>query len=716
MDVTQSHTESLRDLVKAIDQGVIMLPEFQRDFRWEIEQTLILFDSLVRDIFIGTIIYGKPSFGMTLRELDIRPRKGPGSRSKVTTKHYNDQEIKTASQVKNLRIVLDGQQRLTSIYRALKGQDRIYFVVDEAATPGEVKAKELAEFLANFADEENSEAISVSLSDVYQARILDHEPDEKVYELFAKTLLGQRLEVEEPGHFKEARDIYRMTMNKLADLFKAEKMVAYYLLDMSLSKFCLFFERSNSRGILLNFTDILAAKLYHGFNLRKAIEDYETQNGRLNRELVIRAIAYIKGSNQENPSISIDRQTILTDLTADDFITHWDEVCKLYAECLNYLQRQHYIVSAAWIPSENLLLPLMMMRRAVKSFDQLSETQRAFLQFWFWASIFANRYSGSSNEVIIHDSKVLVQIAKNEKISPRTCARLRSRVDAPEDLFSYTKRTAIIYRGSLNLIYFAHQGLKDWNNTQKLASKDIEGHHIYPQAYIRKAGPTLDVAPHEADELVDSVANITLIPKLTNIKIGARSPSDYLGDVFKLNPDIDGCLREHLINPELRTDPTWNTRFLEFMKHRAEAMWKLINQYTNEQIEAMEMAHETSSERSPNEAEPSGLPRMPELISRRLLKVGDLLFVQGHEEKSARLVDENRVEFDGDTIPINTWAQRVTGWRSVNIYREVALLKTGQSLEWLRRHALTVRPPSESTPTAPTTKELVRKTRKNAAT
>lgn len=701
MDVTQSHTESLRDLVKAIDQGVIMLPEFQRDFRWEIEQTLILFDSLVRDIFIGTIIYGKPSFGMTLRALDTRPRKGPGSRAKVATKHYNDQEIKTASQVKNLRIVLDGQQRLTSIYRALKGMDEVFFVVDDFSTAEEVETKELDEIITSFEAEENTEAVSVRLSDVYNARIIGTYNDEKVYGLFEETLLGRRIKSENTAQFKELKEIYRIAMHKLSDLFKAEKMVAYYLLDMSLSKFCLFFERSNSRGILLNFTDILAAKLYHGFNLRQRIEDYESQNGRINRELVIRAIAYIKGSEQENRSISIDRQTILTDLTAEDFITHWDSVCKLYTECMNYLQRQHYIVSPAWIPSENLLLPLMMMRRSVKGFDQLSEVQRAFLQFWFWASIFSNRYSGSSNEVIIQDSKLLEQVARNEKIPHRTCARMRSRVDAPEDLFSFTKRSAIIYRGVLNLIGFAHQGLKDWNNTQKLGSKEIEGHHIYPQAYIRKAGASLDVPPHEAEELVDSVVNITLIPKLTNIKIGARSPSEYLGEVYKLNPELDVCLREHFIDPALRTEPSSNTRFLEFLKLRADAMWKLITQFTNDQIEMMELAHEVKSERNPEAEETSGLPRMPELIARGLLKPGDLLFVQGHDAKTACLVDENRVEFSGDIIPINTWAQRVTGWRSVNIYREVALVKTGQSLDWLRGHALTVRVPNEMPPPVP---------------
>ncbi|MEI8307386.1 MAG: DUF262 domain-containing protein [Chloroflexales bacterium] len=55
MPDTQSETESLLDIVRGIDNRTIMLPEFQRDFRWELEQTYDLFDSLIREIFIGTI-------------------------------------------------------------------------------------------------------------------------------------------------------------------------------------------------------------------------------------------------------------------------------------------------------------------------------------------------------------------------------------------------------------------------------------------------------------------------------------------------------------------------------------------------------------------------------------------------------------------------------------------------------------------------------------
>ena len=119
-------TESIAELCKEIDAGGLVLPEFQRDFVWEEGKTLELFDSLVKDIFIGSIIYGIPSFEITVRDLDNMPRKGKGSRAKLKIKSFGKKEIEDKVQVSGFRLVLDGQQRITSIYRALTdGNDNV---------------------------------------------------------------------------------------------------------------------------------------------------------------------------------------------------------------------------------------------------------------------------------------------------------------------------------------------------------------------------------------------------------------------------------------------------------------------------------------------------------------------------------------------------------------------------------------------------------------
>ena len=79
-DDIREKSESLVEIVKGIDTKRIVFPEFQRDFVWDIDKTLDLFDSLVRNIFIGSIIYGIPSDEIHVREIDNRERKRKGKR------------------------------------------------------------------------------------------------------------------------------------------------------------------------------------------------------------------------------------------------------------------------------------------------------------------------------------------------------------------------------------------------------------------------------------------------------------------------------------------------------------------------------------------------------------------------------------------------------------------------------------------------------------
>jgi hypothetical protein len=595
MNENQSQTESLLDIVRSVRQERLLLPEFQRDFRWEMDQTYDLFDSLIREIFIGTIIYGKPGFGMTLRHIDDRPRKGKGSRAPLRMRHYDKAEIVSKSQTQNLRIILDGQQRITSIYRALTGADNVFFVLRDDLKPEELVERPLEQILGEVAGEESEDAVSVRLADAFRAEA-DSLEDEDLDRLFAASAFGLRLGEDDAERKPYAR-AYRRAVKKLTDLFKKQKLVAFHLLDMTLEKFCLFFERSNSRGIQLNFTDILAAKLYHGFNLRQKIDDFEAQhNLRLNRETIVRTVAYLTAVEKGQP-VTIDKKAILENLEPEDFDRHWDRASLFYKGSIDFLVNQHFVLNRNWLPSENMVIPLMVFLSHVKGFDRIDEARRKFLEFWFWASVFANRYSTSSNEVIIADSHALSQVAQGRRIERRDYfTRLRSLVTDPEDLFIYTKRASATYRGVLNLIGYAIRGLRDWKSTQKIdPDKDLDDHHIYPRAYI-SSGPPLDLEVGEAVQLMDCVVNRTLIPKNLNITIGKRPPQSYLADLKKHNPHLEASLQDHLVPVELVTDPSWNGRFRAFLDIRARAIMGLIERYALEPLKEMEAQHGASQE------------------------------------------------------------------------------------------------------------------------
>jgi hypothetical protein len=581
MDTGQK-TESIKDLCDRISHREIVLPEFQRDFVWDITQTFGLFDSLIRDIFIGSLIYGIPSFAITVREIDTRPRKGPGSRKKLKTTSFSQQEVKDRVKMGGFRLLLDGQQRATSLTRALKGIDEVWIILkNEDEIPAEVKSKApsdraLEQVLVEVSGRQSEDHLSIKISDVYdlfEARVARDREKAAVLasSAYIKTLGLTEKEVESHQVF----ETFLVYSKKVHDLFKGEKLLSYYMLDTDAEKFALFFERSNSRGIQLDFIDILAAKLYSGFNLRKAALKLAEETGlkgeRELQEILVRSIAYAVSGGKE-----IERKYILTRLDADNFNEHWDEMVQRVKRAMNYLSQNHLLLAQAWFPYPNMLIPLTVFVGEIpgQEFSQISAKQSAAIKLWYWSSIFTQRYSTAANTVIIEDALVLAKIARNPNGFDRAFfKRIRPKIDSYEDLAAINKRQNAIYKGFLNFIGYIHGGLRDWKNGDLLSfNMDVDDHHIFPKKYLSNL-------PTEEDaEVTESVLNRALIPKLTNIKIGGECPSAYLGRLEKSNPNLRSSLENHLI-PVAIVEGIFDQNYLGFLQTRGDAFTKAFNEH-----------------------------------------------------------------------------------------------------------------------------------------
>lgn len=572
-------TQSLKQLILDIDDQKIYLPEFQRDFVWEISKTYDLFDSLVKDIFIGAIIYGIPSFDIAIREIDNRKKITKGKkRPALAVKTITKKQIEDMNKIgANFRLVLDGQQRTTSLYRALKGTDEVWFVAkneDEVQNTAFENAK-LEDLLEEIAGEQDSERLSIKLSDVWDIELNDYEEEEIRENFFYKTSYYKTYCDDDGFDVKSEFKKYRNLRKKIADLFKSEKLLSFYLLDMNLEKFVVFFERSNTRGVQLNFIDILAAKLYTGnFNLKEKIKTFEQQNPNCNLvpEIIVRSIAYIKSSSKE-----INRNYILTSLNADDFKEWWDKICKWYKVTFDYLFQNNFIISQDWMPYENMVIPMINFLREIGGdFHQMNPQQKKFIEYWYWNSVFSLRYSGSSNERIIEDSNILIQIAKGKKINSVSFFNKLSKIQilSVEDIYSFEKKANAVYKGILNLINFGKGGLLNWNNDAKLSLNSVlEDHHIFPKNYLKNS-----LMSEAEKDLIDCVANRTLIPKIQNIKISDQTPSEYLSEIKLQNPEIEKSLENHLITKELLKGE-YDKEFSFFLELRANAIFKLVKNH-----------------------------------------------------------------------------------------------------------------------------------------
>ena len=584
-------TQSLENLIKDIDLKKVVLPEFQRDFVWEISKTYDLFDSLVKDIFIGAIIYGIPSFEIAIRDIDNRPKISKGKRRpSLQVTNVTLEEVNKRKRLNNtdFRLVLDGQQRITSIYRALKGVDSVWFVAKSESDLNDISFTdaELEDLLESFGGLQDSQKISIKLSDVWEIdqRNLDDEEAKEQY--FYNTEyyknFSSDLEFNEKNEFKK----YRYLKKKITELFKQEKVLSFYLLDMSLEKFVVFFERSNTKSVQLNFIDILSAKLYTGnFNLKHKILDFQKKysNHLLIPEIIVRTIAYIKSSPKE-----IHRNYILTGLKAEDFILWWDVLCDYYKICIDYLYENNLIISQDWMPYESMLIPLMIYLKELNgSFHKMNQLQKEFLSYWYLNSAFSARYSGSSNERIIEDSNVFTNLAKGKKITSLTFFNKLTKIQilSADDLYSFNKKVNAVYKGVFNLINFHSGGLVDWNNDSKLSlNSELEDHHIFPKAYLDK------ILNNESEkDYIDCVSNRTLVPKKLNIKFGDTKPSAYLSEIQKTNSNFGKTLDNHLIPVEL-LNGDFDTDYEFFLAYRSDKIWEIIKQHIIEPTQKMKDA------------------------------------------------------------------------------------------------------------------------------
>ena len=205
----------------------------------------------------------------------------------------------------------------------------------------------------------------------------------------------------------------------------------------------------------------------------------------------------------------------------------------------------------------------------------------------------------------------------------------------------------------------------------------LEDHHIYPRAYITAAASTFtDISSDRAEQLTDSVANRTLIPKLTNISIGKKAPHDYLKEIEKTNACLAQCLATHLIPLDLLTDADWNTEFSQFLDERAERMFALIEQYTTQQaadIAALHVSDAAEQDAALNRQ------KLADFIAAGKIQVGERVYTKKQPTEFAVIVDGQYVTYKGQKMLINTWGQQMTGWESISIYASVFLARNTDS-------------------------------------
>lgn len=512
-----------------IDEGYIKIPQFQRDFVWDKEQTAKLIDSIIKGFPIGTFIFWK-----TREELRY-------------IRNIGNAKLPPVPKGDAVQYVLDGQQRITSLYAVRKG-----LVITKEGK--EIHYKDLCIDLGADPDQDD---------EVVSAEPLPHARTISVFDLLNVNLsdLMDRFtkpEIQKVEKYKARLEGYDFSTIVIDD----------YPIDVA----CEVFTRINTGGKELTLFEIMVAKTYDHEKKFDLAEKYQqlVDSGENGTEKDLEDAGY-----ETVPAVTvlqcvaacacsqITRSTILK-IPKADFVDNWGAVKDAIFDSVGFTRSALRIPVSRLIPYPAQLIPLTYFFFKNHGNHPTPLQARLLTQYFFWSAL-SNRFSSAVESKIGQDLKRIDKIlagtipeyAKDEEVNLTI-----------DDLRHYWFSTGDGFCKAILCIYayqqpksFASNGLVQLDNSWLKASFSKNYHHFFPRAFLRKQGVE--------DWKANSIINITIVDDYLNKReIGAKPPSQYMKKFQTQNDNLAETMETHLIG-DLTDFGVWNDDYDKFLEKRA---------------------------------------------------------------------------------------------------------------------------------------------------
>ncbi len=549
-----TNPRALKELLTEIHSRSSVLPDFQRDFVWDPGATQELIVSIARNYPAGSL----------LRVRDLH-------------KSFAAREFEGAPKLDGHRhtfLVLDGQQRLTSLYQAFFGVGEHRYFLDlkklldddddfEDAIFHERAKSRRAKNLAEF--EVQAKELILPLSVLEGGAGKFGSWSRKV----ARTHVDkdERLDLEDKLDVIEERwirtiDDYHFPVVTLSDSTPADAL-------------CTIFETLNRTGVKLTVFELLTARFWPQDIRLRALWDQARKDHPVLAEFDVDPYYVLQGIALVAHKVPSCRRGEVLNLTPSDITTWWAKVVAGLAAGLAILRDDCNVMLPKWLPYEPMLLPLAaVLARTVDLKTAQAGANREKLKRWFWCAVFGQAYESGANSQAEKDTAELLAWFNGGE-APETVSSIRF---DPKTLREITPRQRSVYRGLICLMLGAAGGTRDFHTRAVISGKlmteqGIDDHHIFPAAYLeRNLGTPARVR--------DSVVNRTLIDRTTNQMISDRAPSAYLTDIRKTDGfPFEEVLQSHLLPPESDSALLLDD-FERFLAGRQARLWEAIKAAT----------------------------------------------------------------------------------------------------------------------------------------
>ena len=587
---------NLSQLLQEVASGKMQLPEFQRSWTWDDNRIQGIIASLSQGYPMGAIMrlqYGNPDICFKYRTFE-----GVGALDVVPD-----------------HLVLDGQQRLTSIYQSIYSGKAVKTKTD--------KGKELKRFyylsMKDCLDEtlDRLEAV-VAVPEDKRIKanfdrdvVLDLSDTTKEYEnkmfpiniVFDSTIL-MKWNFGYMMHYQGNAQAL-----KLLERFQSEvinTIVAYKLPVITLDKstpreaVCKVFENVNTGGVPLTVFELVTATFatyqdpitHEGFDLRKDWEKCKkiirADGDTLRTDLfdgidetaflttVTLYTSYLDKQANKIGAVSCKKKDVLN-LKFESYLQNRDQVLAGFQMAREFLLKYQYVFRMRDLPYATQMIPLAAICAVLGKTKVNEANTTKVLTRWYWCGILGEMYGGANETRYANDIEDIVDEVYGKPNPART---VNAAFFSATRLLTLQTRLSAAYKGIMALLYkekcrdFMNDTTIDLVNSM-VQSPDI--HHIFPEAYCVKSGIKR--------QRYNSIINKTPILPETNRSIGGNAPSVYIKGILK---KVDGLTEEelkeriesHFVNYSALSADDFDTYFID----RAKALLVLIEKAMGKQV------------------------------------------------------------------------------------------------------------------------------------
>ena len=564
-------------LVDMYKRGELRLPEIQRHYVWRATRVRDLLDSLYRGYPSGSILMWETDEPVPTRDFAI---------------------AQDTSAFAGRKLLLDGQQRLTSLTAVLSGTSvqvrgrkrpiDILFNLDHPEGPPtdilEVESDEDSPTASE--DELNEESDESEGADADEQGLLE-KLNRRTFVVASKNLSSQPQWVSVSAVFATANDAeilkkagimsfddpryqrYADRLKKLRAIKSYQYVVHVLERSMSYEEVTEIFVRVNSLGAKLKSSDLALAQMSSRWpNLLKELEEFqeECEQSWFTLELgqLVRAIVVFATQQCLFRSVS--------STPVDKLKEGWQQAQEGLRFAINFLRSNAGIEDESLLSSPMYILVLAVVSRLHD--NKLTATQQQALLHWLLVANARGRYSrGSSESLLNEDLAILYRgdgIAGLMLPLKRQFGRLN--VEAG-DLAGRGVNSPLF---SLAYLALKDAGAKDWYSGLGLSLTHqgklhfIQWHHIIPKSLLRQRG-------YERGE-INEIANMAFITGQTNRRISNKEAAEYLADVVTKQG------KSALESQCVPVDPAlWSTdSYRDFLQYRRVALAERMNAFIAE--------------------------------------------------------------------------------------------------------------------------------------